>query len=103
VCTVKSCGSDPTGYINQSIIVRLETVSYNGESVTNKEQWVSPTQVAGYKPIGIVGYHENTSVYIYFFNMRLADNGQIHVGWRTTDGSKLSNHAVDVQVLYQKI
>ena len=86
-----------------SYIIREQAVSYNGDSVSAKEQWVTPEVVAGYKPIGIVGYNEETTVLIHFFNMRLTEDGQIHVGWHIVDNSAINQNILHVYVLYHKI
>ena len=83
------------------VIVRTQIVSVEG-TMPSSDQWVNVTQVSGYTPIALVGYHEYTSIFVYYYNFYLHNNAQINVGWRTIDGSSIKDHSVVVYVLYKK-
>ena len=59
--------------------------------------------VSGYHPIGIVGYHEDSSEKVYYYNMRYVDStNKLEIGWETRDHTVLTNHQCWVYILFER-
>ena len=86
-----------------SYIVHTQVVIHDGEA-SGAQDIRDPDSISGYKPIGIIGYAENTSALVYYYNMVIRpSNGKLDVAWRTVDGSKVLNHSVTAYILYERI
>lgn len=88
--------------LSSKIIFRKITITHSGtdNGATDDKTLES---IDGYSPAFIAGVHETSSVKVYFYSFYINKGGNsVEVGWRTIDGSKISNHVVDVHVAYIK-
>ena len=87
--------------LSSKIIFRKITITHSGTengAVDNK----TLESIDGYSPAFIAGVHETSSVKVYFYSFYIQGGNRVEIGWRTIDGSKISNHVADVYVAYIK-
>lgn len=87
--------------VSSKLIFRKISISHSGTENGGTDNRVLDS-IDGYSPAFVAGVHENSSVNVYFYSFYIQNGNHIEVGWRTIDGSKISNHVVDVYVAYIK-
>jgi hypothetical protein len=66
------------------------------------EEFVNINLISGYKPISIAGWHSSISAKIFLFNLTIDGNSTCYLdlGWRTFDGSEITDNLIVIKVLY---
>lgn len=84
------------------LIVRDFNIVTSGTKNKGNE-FVKPPTVSGYKPIGVIGYHELSDTKCVYSNMYYSiDYNTVEIAWRTIDNTNITNHKCNVLVLYIK-
>jgi len=70
------------------------------------EEIVTMDLISGYKPIAIAGWHAKTDSKIFLFNLFISIDSSnsyfIDLGWKTSNGTKITNNIVRVTVLHRR-
>jgi lysophospholipid acyltransferase (LPLAT)-like uncharacterized protein len=66
------------------------------------EELVNINLISDYKPIVIAGWHSETSIKIFLFNLSIDIINGYHIllGWKTFDGSEVTDNIVTVNILH---
>ncbi len=70
-----------------------------------REEIVNINLISGYKPIAIAGWHADTSINIFLYNLaiRILNNVYtIDCGWKTFDNSQITNNSITVYVVHRR-
>ena len=66
------------------------------------EHGIALDHIDGYSPVFISGIHELSSIKVYFYNFYIYNKQYVQIGWKTVDGSTVTNHKARVIVAYIK-
>lgn len=87
--------------LSSKLIFRdIDFVTQGTES--GAEDGIELDHIDGYSPVFISGIHEMSSIKVYFYNFYIYNKQRLQIGWKTVDGSTITNHNVRVVVAYIK-
>lgn len=66
------------------------------------ENGIALDHIDGYSPAFISGIHELSSVKVYYYNFYIYNKQYVQIGWKTIDGSTVTNHTVRITIAYIK-